>query len=357
MKCACAQPPPPEEAREPPDDGSRELARALAVSFRVLRGTMIFVVAAYLASGLFVVDQHERAAVLLFGRLQGLPGERMLGPGFHWTFPKPFSEIVRVPAGRVQTIESAAFWYEQTPEAALGGPDAPLPPTLDPLRNGYALSGDANLVHSRWAVRYSIVDPEAYLFSVADPQRLLERTLENGVVLAAARFGVDRLLRTDIESFRGDVLQRLRSALRERECGVAVEGLDIVEIAPPRQVEAAFNAVIEAEQEQSRMVSDARRDAGTMLSAARGESARLVAESESARIRMVSDVAAQADSFQAVIEQYRERPGITARTLRQETLRRVLNRVAEKFVLRGAGGARELRLWIGPQPENPEPAP
>lgn len=353
MDCACQHhTPTPDENEVPLDSGSQALADALRISFSLLRWAMLLVLIAYLGSGLFVVDQHEKALVLMFGKVQGSPGKRVLGPGFHWTLPKPISEIIRIPAGRVQTLDSSAFWYARSAQEQLSASDETPPPTLDPLKNGYTLSGDANLVHSRWALRYTVNDPEAFLFNHTDTLHLLQQTLDHCVVQTSAGYSIDRLLRTDIESFRASVAQQLRTELAKRNCGVQLEGLDVVELAPPRQVEDAFNAVVEAEQEQSRMVSDARRYAGTTLSAARGDAARLQSEGEAYRRRLVSDVSAQADYFDTIYKQYQTHPRITARTLQQDTIRRVLLGVKEKFYLHeNGGGERELRLNIGAKPK------
>ena len=93
--------------------GYEALADALRVSFRVLRWVMVILLVAYIGSGVFIVGQHEKAFVLLFGRIAGTATERVKEPGLHWTLPKPFAEIVRIPVTRVQAVETDSFWYEE----------------------------------------------------------------------------------------------------------------------------------------------------------------------------------------------------------------------------------------------------
>lgn len=322
------------------DSGTAALVAALAVSFRVLRAVMILVLIAYLFSGVFVVGQHERAFVLIFGRIAGRGSERVKGPGLHWTWPPPIAEVVRVPTERVQTVETGAFWHRT------GEPG----PTLQPGLDGYALSGDANILHARWAVRYTVQDLETYCFRLQQPDALLRLELEHAVVKTTGRFPIDEALRTEIEALRDAVDMELRRRVAALELGVRIERVDILALAPPRQVAAAFAAVIEAEQDRSRQISAARAAAIRMRNEAEGEAARRIAEGQAYRRQIVAEVSARADYFRRVLAEYEKQPTIIARTLRQDTLRRALAGVEQKFILyRNEQGQQELRLLVGPE--------
>ena len=163
-------------SHEPFDPGRQALADALQVSFRLLTGIMVLLAVAYLGSGLFIVQEHQRAYVLVLGRVAGVGMERIREPGLHWTWPKPIAEVVRVPAERIQTMEVDTHWYEVQPGEEWD--ERGFEPTLRPLRDGYLITGDANIIHTRWGLRYIIRDPETYLFRVAEPERILEKSEE-----------------------------------------------------------------------------------------------------------------------------------------------------------------------------------
>lgn len=327
--------------RPSPETGTAALTAALAVSFRVLRAVMILVLVAYLFSGVFVVGQHERAFVLIFGRIAGRGTERIKGPGLHWTWPQPIAEIVRVPTERVHTVETAAFWHRS------GEPG----PTLQPGVDGYALSGDANILHARWAVRYTVMDLETYSFRIQQPDTLLRLELEHAVVKTTGRFPIDQALRTEIEALRDAVDAELRQRVAALDLGVRIERVDILALAPPRQVAAAFAAVIEAEQDRSRQISAARAAAIRMRNEAEGEAARRLAEGEAYRRQIIAEVSARADYFRHVLAEYEKQPAIIARTLRQDSLRRALAGVEQKFILhRNERGEQQLRLLLNPEP-------
>lgn len=335
------------------DSGREALADALNTSFRLLRFALLAVLVAYAFSGVFVVRQHEKAVVLVLGRTAGLGDGRVLGPGIHLTWPRPFAEVVRVPAGRVQTLESRAFWYAEQP-AFMRDDRTPPPATLDPLADGSTLTADANVIHSAWAVRYTIGEPERFLFAYADVRAVLSNELAHAVVKSSARFPVDRALRLDIEGFRDAVESELRRRMQALAPGLRIERVEVAALAPPRQVAPAFEAVIAAEQERSEKTSVARAEATRSLNEAAGAAERIRAEGAARRQRLVAETKADADYFEQVYDKYRQNPQITAQTLWQDTLRRVLASAAEKYVIASGGeGRQELRLLLGPEQQRP----
>ncbi|NCC52328.1 MAG: FtsH protease activity modulator HflK [Spartobacteria bacterium] len=332
--------------------GYTALAEALKTSFRLLRWALALLFVAYLASGIFVVSQHEQAVVLIFGRLAGMPGRQALGPGLHWTFPAPIAEVITVPTERVQAIASDSFWYALSARDRLSAHPPPPGPNLNPLTDGYTLSGDANLLHSQWILRYTIDDAIAYLFRFGAMEQFLRDELDHAVVKASARFNVDQALRTDIERFRNQVEQELKRRMEALKPGIQIERVDLTLIAPPRQVAAAFDSVIKAEQDRSRQISEARAYATRAKNESVGEANRLLSEARTYRNQRVSEVSANADYFSQVYEQFKENPSITAEVLYQNAIRRVLQNAEQKFMVsKSSDGSQELRILLGRDPE------
>lgn len=333
----------------PEHPGLEALSEALDTSFRAFRVLLLVLAAAYLASGIFVVRQHERAFVLVFGKIHGLGAERVREPGLHWTWPRPFAEVVRTPAGRVQTLDTASFWRRTEPDlqehdAAAAGP------TLDPARDGYVLTGDANILHAKWAARFTLSDPEAHEFGFADAAGLFRAEMDRAIVRVTARFAADRALRTDIASVRDVVESELIRSCAERGLGVRVQGLDLTSVAPPAQVAAAFDRVVQAEQDRARAISEARAYAARTMNEGRGEAAKRVAEGETYKKRLLAEIGADADAFRKVFAQYTRNPAVFKQAMVQDVLRRALPNVEQKYVVHGSrDGRQEIRLQLGPE--------
>ncbi len=328
------------------DPGRAALADALRVSFRLLIVTMLLLGAAYLLSGIYIVQEHQRAYVLVFGRITGVGDERVKGPGLHWTWPKPIAEIIRVPAERIHSIEIDTLWHHDTTRGDRAHM-RPRSPALRPGIDGYTLTGDANILHSQWAVRYTLRDPETYLFRIADAEDVLRKELDRAATRISHQWAVDAALRTDIESFRQDVDRELRSRLHELDLGLQLHRLDLLSVTPPRQVASAFESVIEAEQDRSRLVSAARAHAARVHNETKGETSRIAAEARAERQRIVSEAEADADFFRAVLQEFRDNPEVITATLWQNRIRTVLQKADAQYVVHERDdGMQELRLLI-----------
>ncbi len=331
------------------NQGLAALGEALVRSLALLRWLMLVLLAGYLFSGVFILQQHEKAVVLKLGRLDGVGDARVLEPGLHWTWPRPFTEIIRIPAGRVWSLTSRVFWHRYGETNA----DS-VPPTLSPLVDGYTLTGDANIFHSQWTIRFTVNDPVSYLFGTQQPAELIERELNRAVLVVSAVSPIDTLLRGDIETFRQKVDQEVRYRLSIWPLGISIQGVDLLHVAPPLQVADAFDAVIRAEQEQAQDITDARAYAARTVNEARGDAERILAEGETAKSRLVNRMQADANYFLEIQPAVSGQPVLMRHVLWQDAIRKALSTVGQVYVVPSDNnGRREIRLQLSPRRDNP----
>lgn len=336
------------------------LARALHTSFILLVIALGLALAGFFLRSLFVVQQHEAGLVLRFGSLLAHEGGAALEPGSHFTFPYPIDERLRVPARRVQTVASDAFWYRASETANLSADQAAtLAPILKPGLDGYALTGDGSIMHGRWALRYRIANPLRYCFAFPDQDgtfapldACLKVLLDSAVTQASANLDVDTVWRNRDDRFRLEVERRLRARLSTLDLGIEVERVDLTQASPPQQVRAAFDLIMQAESEQGRLLKEAEAYKAQTLSEASATAAEL--RSKASAYKTVHEQKALADTqyFSALLSESGSDRSILRQTLYQDTLRRVMAHVDEKFIVRDQPG-RQLRLDLSRQPRQP----
>lgn len=329
-------------------EGTQALIRTMRLGFFCLQGLMVVLTVAYLLSGQFIVGPDEQAFVLQFGAVAGQKGEQVVESGkWHWAWPKPVDRVVRVPVGQSRTITSTQFWYEEE-NTILAKSTQSTPPPDGPLRagqDGYLLTGDSNICHSRWSLTYMISDPIAYYHRYAEPEEATRRALDNAVLKEVAGQSVDTVLYGRSEQLRIRVEERVKKLVDELDIGVEVRLVTYDRKIPPRATIAAFNQVIEAGMERSQKVSQARKERNEILQKARGEAASLRAEALSYKKRVVAAVEADAVYFGRILEQYRKAPSTMLLTLYTNTLRNVLGR-SVNYINRVDPGD-EVRVLIG----------
>ena len=90
-----------------------------------------------------------------------------MGAGLHWSFPYPIDEVVKIPITEIQKVTSTTGWYATTPEQELSGQEPPAGGSLNPAVDGYVLTADRNIIHTRATLNYHIDEPIKYIFDFA----------------------------------------------------------------------------------------------------------------------------------------------------------------------------------------------
>ena len=335
----------PAPAPETPlDVGSQALSEALRSSFTIVRFVMVALVIVFLCSGIFKVGPDERAIKLTLGKPVGEGEGALLGPGLHWSFPYPIQEYVKVSISGIKKVNSTIGWYAVTPEQELANAEPQPGATLNPATDGYVLTADNNIVHTRATLTYRIQDPIRYVFSFVNASNAIQNTLDNALLNTASHFTVDDIITRDVFGFSEAVRKRVIDLCDQQNFGIVVEQCP-VQSKPPRQCKPAFDSVIDAEQKRGKVLNEARNYANQVISKASAEAQSRIYLAESDRVRLVAEVSSRAEQFQELLPRYRENPSLFVQQRLTEVIGRVLTNVQDKiFIAEGANGnPRELR--------------
>lgn len=344
--------PAPTDQRSLEDAGTQALSEALASSFKLVKVIMILLVVVFLGSGIREVGSFERAIKLQFGKPVGAGEGALLNPGWHWAWPYPINEIVKIPIGQVQEVTSSVGWYGRTREQELTGIDPQMFPMLLAVTDGHLLTADGNIMHSRATLRFRITDAVRYTFNFTSASNVVKNALNNALNFAASRFPVDDAVRKDVARYKDEVRRHVEQLLIARDLGVAIENLEINSI-PPRQVKDAFDAVLGAESISGKIVNDAQTEANRVTFRAIGAAQAIINGAHADANRLTNSVAADARYFQDQLKFYRENSDLYLSRLQAEALSRIMTNVSTRIVLDeiSAGSRRELRLQLNREPE------
>jgi modulator of FtsH protease HflK len=331
----------------PEDAGSQALAEALRSSFWIVRLVMAGLVLVFLFSGFFTVGPQQKAIILHFGKPRGAGKDVLLGSGLHWSFPPPIDEVVKIPFTGVQTVSSSVGWYFTLP----GGQESQPGPSLNPARDGYAVTGDGNIIHTRAILSYRIEEPIRYEFDFVNASNATQNALDNALLYAASHFAVDDALSKGIAAFREAVQRRVTELAQKQGLGIVIEQCN-VESIPPRQLKVWFDAVNTAQTQQDATNSAAMKWTNYVLSKAVADSATITNTALADKLRFVSAIQSDADNFTNYLAKYRENPGLFANILLLQKIGDVMPNVQDKYYVpeRPDGKSRELRLQLNREP-------
>jgi membrane protease subunit HflK len=231
------------------------------------------------------------------------------------------------------------------------GQEPPAMGFLNPASEGYVISSDGNIFHARATLKYRVADPVRYRFGFASAPAILTNIINNAIVHAASRMSAEAALYKDKARYRDLVMARVRQRVDELRLGITLEPGD-VETKPPADVKRAFDDVIAAEQEGSKLVQDARGYYDETTLRARGEAQTVIDSAMSQSNLFVRTVAAQAEAFTAMLPEYEKDPWLFRSRLLTARMERVLTNAQEKMFLPDLppGQTRELRLQLSREP-------
>ena len=346
----------PTGPERPVDAGSEALTEALRSSFGIVKIVMVLLLIVFLGSGFFTVEPQEQAMIIRLGKPVGEGQKALLGPGWHWSFPYPIDEYVKVPISAIQRVSSTVGWYATTPEQELAGTETPSLPVnypINPLVDSYVLTADRNIIHTRATLTYHISDPVTYVFNFVNASNTVQSAVDNALIYAASGFKVDDILTRDVAGFKEAVRKRVVDLLAQENLGVEVEEC-LVQSRPPRQLRDAFDSVLKAALARQKRLEDAHSHETQVSSKAGADARSLINFAESDRSRLVNDVRSQADRFDDLLPKFQQNPALFGQQRLTETLGRVFTNAQDKIFLAegsGAGGnQKELRILLNREP-------
>ena len=355
---------PPLEAQ---DAGSQALAEALRSSFVIVKIAMVALVVIIFAAGFFTVGPQEKAVILRFGKAQGEGQKMLLGAGLHWSLPYPIDEVIRIPITEIQKVSSTVGWFLTTPEMELAGTEPPAGPSLNPQIDGYVVTADRNIIHTRATVSYHIDDPRTAIFNftsgtnqqfnLGGVSNAVQNAANEAIILTAARFNVDDILTRDIAGFQDAVQQRVGDLAEREHLGVAIDQVQVQSVAP-RQLKDVFAMVTTARQNRDKLINDALSEQNRIASQAGASAASITNAAESARTRYVTAIESDAGAFTELLPKYASNPNLFAQLELAKAMTQILTNVQDKIFLpqRADGKPRELRLQLNREPPQPKSA-
>jgi regulator of protease activity HflC (stomatin/prohibitin superfamily) len=238
------------------DPANQSLAEALGLVFRLLQLAMLGLFVYFALSGFQSIRENEKGVRLVFGKKTATD----LPPGFQFSYPFPVGELVRVDTGEQQMNLMESFWPALSPEQK-GQPLSQLVSSsawygMKPERDGSLITGDENLAHTQWQVRFHRSDAAAWIENVLDlesERQLVQAAVERGVMQAVGQVTIDELLKSGgATGEQGAVAQRAQEIAQETldrvGAGLRIDQLTLKQKVSPFAVYKDFSDVQSAEQ-------------------------------------------------------------------------------------------------------------
>lgn len=238
------------------------------------------------ALGLYQLEEPERGVILRFGKFHNT-----VGPGLQWN-PPLIDDVTRV---NIKKVRSSSF-------------------------REIMLTQDENIVEVRLSVQFVISDPEKFVLRVRDPERSLQHAAQSALRHVVGGSGMDMVLTEGRVQIAIDVQQRLQEYLDRYETGILVSKVTVDEGKPPTQVQAAFDDVIKAREDEERVKNEAQAYANGVVPEARGAAQRQIEEANAYKEQVIAIAQGETARFNQLLAEYERAPEVTRERLFLEAL-------------------------------------
>ena len=286
-----------------PDNG-----QGARIGVGIVLGVLI---AIYVGSGVFVVQEGQAGVVLQFGQYR-----HTVGQGVHWRMPYPFQTHEIVNIGQIRTIEIGRSNLVRAAN----------------VKDAAVITHDGDILNVRFTVQYQVKQPTDYLFRSVDPDLAVTQAAQAAVRLVAGARSTSDLLYADREPIRAQLADTIQHALDEYKTGLGVTGVAIQSVSAPDQVQAALDDEAKARQERDRAKRDAQAYADQLLPRAQADAARLIDDAKAYSERVVAQAQGDAQRFTRVYEQYAKAPAVIRERMYLDTMQNIYANATKVFV-------------------------
>jgi len=301
----------------PPMNGPSAAFFGGSVAFIVL-----LVIAVWLASGFYIVEEGRRGVVLRLGKYIETTGP---GPRWHIPFPIESAEVVNVSGVRTVEVGYRGTPKNKQPQEAL------------------MLTDDENIVDVQFAIQYTLKGPEDYLFNNRNPDDNVLQAAETAIREVVGKSKMDFVLSQGRTEVAARVKLLMQQILDRYKTGINISTVNLQNVQAPEQVIAAFEDVVRAGQDRERFKNEGQAYANSVVPTARGVAARLIEEANGYKETAIATAQGDASRFRQILTEYEKAPGVTRERLYLEAMQQILSNTS-KVIVDQKGGSNLLYL-------------
>lgn len=265
----------------------------------------------WLGSGFFIVQEGQQAVVTTFGKYS-----KTVEAGFQWRLPYPFQGNEIVSVTQLRQVEV--------------GRNAVVPATG--LRDSSMLTQDENIVDIRFTVQFTLKNARDYLYENRLPDEAVVLAAESAVREIVGKSKMDSVLYEQRDAIAIELMKSVQSQLDRLKTGILVTNVNVQNVQPPEQVQAAFDDAFKAGADLERLKNEGQAYANDVIPKAQGTSARLMEEAEGYKARVVAQAEGDAQRFKSVLTEYQKAPVVTRDRLYIDTMQQVYSNVSKVMV-------------------------
>lgn len=280
------------------------------------------VIAIWLASGFYVVEQGSKGVELTLGKYSGTSEA-----GLKWRWPYPIGDVRVINVDQVRAVE-VGHRNNQKQKVT---------------QESLMLTEDQNIVDVQFAAQYTLASAEDYLFNNVNPDEAVRQAAETAMREIVGKSKMDFVLYEGRGQIAANAKTMMQRILDRYKTGILISSVTLQNAQPPEQVQDSFNDAERARQDQVRLRNEGEAYANDVLPKARGLAARLMEEANGHRERVIANAEGDAARFRQVLVEYEKAPQVTRERMYLDMMQQVMTSTS-KVLVDQKGGSNLLYL-------------
>ncbi len=288
--------------------------KAAGIGLGLIAGAAFVV---WMGSGFYVVQEGQQAVITRFGKFKGNDGSAgIANAGFNWRMPWPVEqhELVRVTQMRSVDIGRS------TAVASTG------------LKDASMLTQDENVVDVQFTVQYRVKDAADFLYNNVGTEEAVVMAAESAIREVVGKASLNSVLNEKRETIPVEIIKILQTQLDAYKTGVLISNVNIKNVQPPEQVQAAFDDALKAGQDADRVKNEGQSYANDVIPRAEGRASRLKEEAEGYKARVVAQASGDSARFKAVLVEYQKAPQVTRDRMYLDAMQQIYSNTTKVLV-------------------------
>ncbi|MDQ0903766.1 MULTISPECIES: FtsH protease activity modulator HflK [unclassified Paenibacillus] len=273
---------------------------------KIVAGIVIVIVLMVGMSMFYTVQEHEKAAILTFGKYSG-----ETEAGLHFKLPYPIQQVIVLPAKKTQRIQ---IGFRET-----NGKVNPVE------EESLMITGDENILSADAVVEWNISNMQNYLYNIDEAELFLRNSASAAIRSVIGSTSLDFAITEGKTEVQGKVKERLIEMQAKYETGIHILDLKFQDIEPPAgDVQTAFKDVTNAREEKSTKINVAMKYENDILPRERGNAQALIENAEAQKKSRILNAQGDVAKFNAIHTEYVNNKSVTESRLVIETLEKIL---------------------------------
>lgn len=258
--------------------------------------------ALYILFGFYTVAPYEQGVITRLGAY-----ERTVLSGLHW-LPRLYKSVHKVNSENIKSSR----------------------------HSGWMLTKDENILFVEIEVQYRVIDAEAYLFNVSQPDTVLGQAADSAMRQVIGDSLTDDVLTNRKQFIADSIKEQLIDTLNIYDAGFHVEAVNFRDSRPPEDVKDAFDDVTKSREDRERLKLQAEAYANTLIPEAEGAARKILAEAEAYKEQIVLTATGEAQRFDLIVPGYQRAPQVTRTRMYINAIQQVLSNTSKILITSSA---------------------